>query len=132
MKQIVLLGDSVFDNGAYVGSQPDVVRQTQQMLPPGWKAFLSARDGAAIADIESQISKLPDGTTHLVLSVGGNDALRQSGALDASVDSVANALSMLNTVRENSGRHIRGCSTSLRHFGSRPRYVRSMTLVIRT
>jgi lysophospholipase L1-like esterase len=101
MKQIVLLGDSVFDNGAYVGSQPDVARQTEQMLPRGWKAALNARDGAVIADIESQMSKLPEGTTHLVLSVGGNDALKQSGALDASVDSVANALTMLNFVREN-------------------------------
>src|SRR3954454_19213858 len=101
MKHIVLLGDSVFDNGAYIGHDANVVRQLRQLLAPGWKAVLNARDGAVIADIEAQLGKLPSDATHLVLSVGGNDALRQSGVLDASVDSVAGALTMLILVREN-------------------------------
>jgi GDSL-like Lipase/Acylhydrolase family len=101
MKNVVLLGDSVFDNGAYVGQDTDVLRQLRQLLAPGWKAVLNARDGAVISDMEAQLGKLPSGATHLVLSVGGNDALRQSGTLDASVDSVAGALTMLNLVREN-------------------------------
>jgi len=32
MVHIVLLGDSVFDNAAYVGGGPDVVRQLRTLL----------------------------------------------------------------------------------------------------
>jgi hypothetical protein len=51
MKHVALLGDSVFDNGAYIGSDPNVVRQTQHLLPANWFAVLLARDGAVISDI---------------------------------------------------------------------------------
>ncbi|MDP8949728.1 MAG: SGNH/GDSL hydrolase family protein, partial [Actinomycetota bacterium] len=30
MNHVVLLGDSIFDNAAYVGGAPDVVRQVRQ------------------------------------------------------------------------------------------------------
>src|SRR5688572_7849286 len=46
MNHIVLLGDSVFDNAAYVAGSPDVVRQLREIVPPGWRATLQARDGA--------------------------------------------------------------------------------------
>jgi hypothetical protein len=101
MKHIVLLGDSVFDNAAYVGSGPDVVRQVRELLPEGWRASLSARDGAVIADIPSQLLSLPDDTTHLVISVGGNDALMRSGVLDEGAVSVASAIEKLAVVRES-------------------------------
>jgi hypothetical protein len=38
MTHIVLLGDSIFDNAAYVASGPDVVRQLREILPSGWGA----------------------------------------------------------------------------------------------
>jgi hypothetical protein len=101
MKHVVLLGDSVFDNGAYVGSDPDVVRQLHQLLPTDWCADLRARDGAVISDIRSQLSALPSGTTHIVISVGGNDALMHSAVLDQAAGSVAAALTMLNDVRDS-------------------------------
>jgi lysophospholipase L1-like esterase len=72
---VVLLGDSIFDNAAYVGGGPDVVTQLRATLPPGGRATLLAVDGALIADAARQLSKLPEDTTHVVLSVGGNDAL---------------------------------------------------------
>jgi hypothetical protein len=33
MNHIVLLGDSIFDNAAYVAGGPDVVRQVRDNLP---------------------------------------------------------------------------------------------------
>ena len=33
MKHVVLLGDSVFDNSAYVPNEPDVIEQLKRKLP---------------------------------------------------------------------------------------------------
>jgi len=92
MPHIVLLGDSVFDNAAYVPGGPEVVQQLRAILPPGWRATLSARDGASIADLPDQLQKLPAGSSHLVVSIGGNDALGEAALLDAGVTSMAEAL----------------------------------------
>ena len=48
---VVLLGDSIFDNAAYVAGAPDVVRQVRQRLPQGSKATLAAVDGSTIGDV---------------------------------------------------------------------------------
>jgi hypothetical protein len=84
MNHIVLLGDSVFDNAAYVAGGPEVVRQLREMLPSGWRA----------------LERLPADTSHLVVSVGGNDALGEAALLDAKVDSMAEALELITVVRE--------------------------------
>lgn len=88
MEHIVLLGDSVFDNKAYVGEAPDVVNHLRNMMPKGWKATLCAVDGATISHIKAQIKNAPGDATHLFVSVGGNDALMRAnlvfyGSLDA-------------------------------------------------
>ena len=77
-----------------------MVRQLQHLLPANWFADLLARDGAVISDIPSQLGSLPTGTTHIVISIGGNDALMASAVLDQGTTSVAAALNMLNDVRE--------------------------------
>jgi hypothetical protein len=59
MIHIILLGDSVFDNAAYVSRDPDVLRQLEQMLPQGRKATLLARDGAVISEVGNQLRGLP-------------------------------------------------------------------------
>jgi lysophospholipase L1-like esterase len=100
MTHIVLLGDSIFDNAAYVAGGPDVVHQLRGILPSGWRATLSALDGAVIADIPLQLQKLPPDATHLVLSIGGNDALGESGLLERKVSSMAEALELITAVRE--------------------------------
>lgn len=51
MTHVVLLGDSIFDNAAYVASGPDVIRQLRQCLPESWRASLRTIDGAEIADV---------------------------------------------------------------------------------
>ena len=100
MNHIVLLGDSIFDNAAYVPGGPDVVRQLRDILPSGWRATLNALDGAVIADLPQQLQKLPTDASHLVVSVGGNDALDDAGLLERKVSSMAEALDLISGVRE--------------------------------
>jgi hypothetical protein len=97
---IVLLGDSVFDNAAYLSGGPDVVGQVNGLLPSGWRAALHARDGAVIQDVRQQTLKLPSGAGHLVVSAGGNDALAEASLLNQAVTSVAEALELMTRVRE--------------------------------
>jgi hypothetical protein len=59
MNHVVLLGDSVFDNAAYVGGGPDVVTQLRQRLPHEWRASLLAVDGSLIGGIAQQLARLP-------------------------------------------------------------------------
>ncbi|HEX8436981.1 SGNH/GDSL hydrolase family protein [Archangium sp.] len=107
MSHIVLLGDSIFDNAAYVAGGPDVVQQLREQLPAGWQATLKAVDGSTTSGVKAQLHRLPRDASHLVLSVGGNDALGQSGILGEGANSVADALSRLAAIREHFGRNYR-------------------------
>jgi hypothetical protein len=104
VRHVVLLGDTVFDNAAYVGGTPDVRRQLAAILPKDFQATLLARDGAVMADVAAQLAQLPRDATHLVVSAGGNDALRESGVLDERARSVAEAMNRLAAVAERFGR----------------------------
>jgi lysophospholipase L1-like esterase len=94
-QHVVLLGDSIFDNGAYTGGKPDVLAQLLRVLPQGWTASLLARDGATTAGLPAQLARLPSTATHLALSIGGNDALQRQGLLQARAGSVAEAVNLL-------------------------------------
>jgi hypothetical protein len=98
MPHVVLLGDSIFDNASYTGGGPDVISQVRGNLPPHWKATLLAVDGATTDGIPSQLARLPSDATHLVLSVGGNNALRRSDILDRPAGSTAEAFTLLADV----------------------------------
>jgi hypothetical protein len=100
MRHIVLLGDSVFDNGAYVAGGPDVVQQLRSVTPAGSKSTLCAIDGAVASDVKAQLARVPADATHLVVSAGGNDALREAGILEAPARSVADALDKLAAARD--------------------------------
>ena len=95
MGHVVLLGDSILDNGAYVGRGPDVITQLRGGLGAGWRASLLAVDGHVTDDVARQIRRTPDDATHLVVSVGGNDALGSSSILAEPARSVAEAVSRL-------------------------------------
>jgi hypothetical protein len=99
MNHVVLLGDSIFDNAAYVGNGPDVIRQLRAALPQGWRATLNAVDGATLQNIPMQLAHLPADASHLVVSVGGNDALLEAGVLEERARSVGAALDRLGAVR---------------------------------
>ena len=92
MSHVVLLGDSIFDNAAYVAGAPDVVRQVRRRLPDGSVATLLAVDGGTTRDVRDQLRLLPPDATHLIVSVGGNDALGHSDFLGAPARSTAEAL----------------------------------------
>jgi lysophospholipase L1-like esterase len=91
----VLLGDSIFDNSAYVGGGADVITHLRRILPPGWFASLVAVDGAVISDVARQLPRLPADATHLVLSVGGNDALGHADLLERRASSSPQVLGWL-------------------------------------
>src|ERR1700737_5356342 len=81
MPHLVLLGDSIFDNGIYTSGGPDVVSQVREFLPSGWGTSLLAVDGSTTDNIADQMGRLPEDATHLVLSVGGNNALTEASGL---------------------------------------------------
>jgi lysophospholipase L1-like esterase len=107
MPHLALLGDSIFDNGVYVPGRPAVIEQVRQGLPAGWGATLVAVDGNVIADIERQLARLPAEATHLVVSIGGNDALQASVVLGDACRSVGEAFSIFSEVRAEFARAYR-------------------------
>jgi GDSL-like Lipase/Acylhydrolase family len=100
MTHIVLLGDSIFDNSPYTAGGPDVISQVRQLLPVDWRATLLAVDGATTKDVAFQLRRLPQDASHLVLSVGGNDALMSSGILRTPADCTAQAVSALGDISQ--------------------------------
>ena len=97
---IVLLGDSIFDNASYTEGRPDVISQVRQLLPAGGRATLLAVDGATTENVASQVARIPPDASHLVLSVGGNDALRNSSFLYAPASSTEQAVAALADVSQ--------------------------------
>jgi hypothetical protein len=98
-KHIVLLGDSIFDNAAYVPGGPDVITQLRSLLPRESQATLLAIDGSVAIDVIAQISRIPESTTHLIVSAGGNDGLSRADILQKSARSVAEVIDLLATIR---------------------------------
>ena len=84
MQHLALLGDSIFDNARYTSGGPDVASQVRKLLPSGWEVSLLAVDGSTTANIPDQVQRLPKDATHLVLSVGGNNALTEASRLGIS------------------------------------------------
>jgi hypothetical protein len=91
---VALLGDSIFDNRAYTGGAPDVITHLRGLLPPPWRATLVAVDGDTSADLPARLGDVPGDATHLVVSIGGNDALGNSDLLAMPVASTADALAL--------------------------------------
>ena len=98
MKHLVLLGDSVFDNQAYVNGGLDVIAQVRLQIPADWKASLRAVDGSVVENVQKQTFDLPDDATHLVISVGGNDAILKADILQQKAASIAEVLDKLSDV----------------------------------
>jgi hypothetical protein len=92
---LALLGDSILDNGAYTEGGPDVTAHVRDMLPGGWRATLLALDGSLIGDLDGQLSDLPPDTTHVVVSMGGNNVLMNLDILRFRVRSEPEALMKL-------------------------------------
>ncbi len=108
MIHVALLGDSVFDNAAYVPGEPSVVEHLRRILRPAGRATLLARDGDVAADVAGQLDLLPPDATHLAVSAGGNDALAHSSlVLGETAASFAEVLTRLADVRDEFRDHYR-------------------------
>jgi hypothetical protein len=83
-KHLILLGDSIFDNGIYVEpGQADVTEHLQRKIADtDWTLDQRAVDGAVVSDISLQLSSepIPKPCT-FVISAGGNDALGHVGEI---------------------------------------------------
>lgn len=95
MKHLVLLGDSIFDNKAYVGSEPDVISSLRSILPRNWRATLKAIDGSLVENVGTQTFQSPADATHFFISVGGNNAILNSDVLQMSVSHSAEVFNEL-------------------------------------
>jgi hypothetical protein len=89
---IALLGDSIFDNAAYVPRGRDVITHLRALLADEARATLLAVDGAVIDDVSKQLQKVTSDVTDLVISVGGNDALGHMDLLERRARSSAEVL----------------------------------------
>ena len=76
-------------------------------LPSGWKTTLCAVDGAVTGGMRQQLARIPADATHLIVSAGGNDALRHSSILREPARSVAEVMSKLADVRDGFARDYR-------------------------
>ena len=112
MSHVVLLGDSTLDNASYTAGGPDVISQVRQLLPPGWKATLSAVDGSTTEDIPEQLESMPDDATHLILSIGGNNAILRADILEKPVASTGEAFHLLSAVAEEFEKQYRKALTT--------------------
>lgn len=96
---VVLLGDSIFDNAVYVPNGPAVIQQTSALLAPDGRATLLAIDGDVSSDIPGQTNRMPPDASHLVLSVGGNDALGAIPVMSQTVRNVNEAMLVMAKIR---------------------------------
>jgi len=117
MGHVVLLGDSIFDNAAYVPGRPPVIDQLRQALPRGWLASLLAVDGHITEDVAKQLNHLPADATHLFVSAGGNDALGESRILSEAARTVGEAMSLIHDVRTRFRRSYRAMLQALSVVG---------------
>ena len=108
MRHIVLLGDSIFDNAAYVSGGLDVVTHLRQQIPPGWRSSLRAVDGSVVEDVRKQASDVPADATHLFVSAGGNDALLNADVLQMRVSASAEVFDRLADSASAFEHHYRG------------------------
>ena len=100
MRHLVLLGDSIFDNAGYVGKGESVTDVLSSLVGESTNVSLLAVDGDVTADIFAQLNRFPKDATHVFISCGGNDALRQVDILNKHVSSVGDAMELLSNVIE--------------------------------
>lgn len=100
---VVLLGDSILDNGPYTRPEPDTTAHLQRLLGRAWQVERLAQDGATIADVQLQARSLTHTPAFAVLSIGGNDATEHIGLLERSASSAAEVLAELASITDDFG-----------------------------
>jgi len=98
---LVLLGDSIFDNAIYVPDGPAVIDHVRRLAPSDWRATLVAQDGDVVDDVFGQVERVPQDATHLVISIGGNNALQATEVLSRPATNVGTAVDDLTEIRRD-------------------------------
>ena len=101
MHHITLLGDSIMDNAPYVPPGQTVTDHLQAQLGEGERVTLAAVDGSLISGVQGQLLRVPRDATHLVVSVGGNDALRHQEILTARATSFSQVLEAMAEIGQD-------------------------------
>ncbi len=99
MNHVVLGGDSIFDNAAYLQGSPDFITHLDSILLPDWEATLRVVDGSISTGVIGQLHNIPKTTTHLIVSAGGNDSLSRADILQRPATSVASAVEQWAVIR---------------------------------
>ena len=99
-ESIVLVGDSIFDNAAYVPGEPCVTEQLRARVRDGVDVSMLAVDGDFAGDVQQQIKKMPAQATHIFVSAGGNDALRYSYSFSKEYSSSVQLFTELSAVQK--------------------------------
>jgi lysophospholipase L1-like esterase len=94
MTHLALVGDSSIDNKAYTNGGPAVSDHVRALAPAGSKVTLCAIDGTTTSNVDRQFTSIPADATHVVLSLGGNDAILSAELLDTPVQSTGQALDL--------------------------------------
>jgi lysophospholipase L1-like esterase len=114
-RRLVLLGDSILDNGSYTSPAPDTTAHVRKRIGAGWTVECGARDGATMRQVAAQLAALPPGRPAVVvLSVGGNDLLENSQALPLTTAPVAEIFSAILDLMEDLGARYAGVLEALR------------------
>lgn len=106
---VALLGDSTLDNRRYTNGGPAVVDQLEAILGDGHSVTLLAVDGDTTRQVPERLSRVPKEASHLVLSVGGNDALEYIDLLGRPAASVSEAITVVSVAVEQFDRNYRAC-----------------------
>jgi len=81
---IVLIGDSILNNAAYVPPNQSVVHLLKEKTP---RVYSFAKEGATIQDCYNQLDQVPidvnNSKTYVFISVGGNNILNSQGQMDS-------------------------------------------------
>jgi lysophospholipase L1-like esterase len=81
-RTLVLLGDSILDNGPYTRPEPDTTAHLGRLLSPAWSIRRLAQDGATMRTLPPQLEQLRVRPDCAVLSIGGNDAAQHVQLLE--------------------------------------------------
>ena len=95
-RHVVLFGDSILDNAAYIKGGPDVAAQLRDLLDPEDRVTLKAVDGSISEQVEQHLADCPADVTHVVISSGGNDILHHAAMLEQPCGNMAAAMDMLS------------------------------------
>lgn len=100
VKKVALFGDSIFDNESYVLPGGAVIDQVNLLDKVGWSAELLAVDGAVTKDVSSQCDRVTEDMTHIVVSIGGNNALGYISIFEENVSSVYEGMQVLAAIKD--------------------------------